>query len=160
MAEAKRTNSKIMPGRVKPQESVRNWWCVTVESGVTREDLTKPEFWTLVSRTFKHGDRIEIHCDDGSFFAEHLVKAADPLWGAQVQELRFVDLNEPSGALSGMTEAQRQQYYVKFNGVHLMHCVERKVGDKVERLVERLKSKSEAEVWLSNYLKQLGLMAA
>lgn len=158
--QEKTTAKKIMPGRVRSQESVRRWWCVTVEPNVTREDMSRPEFWTLVSRTFRHGDRIEVHCDDGSFFAELLVKASDPLWGANVKELRFVDLNETSEDLSGMTDAQRRQYYVKFNGIHLMHCVERKVGDKVERLAEKMKTKGEAETWLSNYLKQLGLMAA
>ena len=159
MADIKETHRAVMPGRVKLAQSARNHWVVTVEQGTTREDLRRPEFWSLKAKDFRPYDILEVRCDDGSYFAEYLVKSADRAW-AIVHELRW----EPLGTQDvSLTEAQaveqRNRYTVAYRGPHLLHCIERKDGEKVERLAEKLQTKAEAAVWLENYLKTVGLPA-
>ena len=158
MAE-KETARKVMPGRVKSAEIARNFWVATVEQGVTREDLKRPEFWALVGKNFKPYDRLEVRADDGTFFAEYVVLSADRAW-AKVQELSFHMLGTQDVSL---TEAQakehRARFSVEWRGPHLKHCVERKDGSKVERLKEGISDKAEASQWLESHLKTVGSIA-
>jgi hypothetical protein len=159
MAEIKDTKRAVMPGRVKLAEAARNHWVVTVEQGTSKEDLRRPEFWSLVAKTFRPYDRIEARGDDGSFFAEYLVLSADRAW-AKVHELRFEALGTQDVSLTeAQATEQRQRYKVEWRGPHLKHCVERSDGTKVERLMEKFESKAEATIWLENHLKTVGGMA-
>lgn len=147
------TPRNVMPGRVKIARSARNDWFVTVEQGVTREELKRPEFWSLVGKQFKPYDRIDVGCDDGSFFAEYIVITADRAW-AKVQELRFIQIGTQDVSLTEAHAADiRRRYEVKWRGPHLKHCVERKDGDKVERLKEGCLDAAEATLWLEEHLK-------
>lgn len=154
------TNLKLMPGRCKPAEYGRNFWFVTVEAGTTREDLKRPEYWSLVSKSFRVGDRIEVQSDDGGFFAEYLVRSSDVSW-AIVYELRFLMLDEESASLGQEAEnALRNRYTVQFRGPHLLHCIEfRESDDKVKRVKEGIRLRSEAEKELQNVLHSLGAAA-
>lgn len=153
MSNTQATPRNVMPGRVKTAEAARNTWVVTVEQGVTREDIKRPEFWSLVSKTFRAYDRIEVRSDDGSFFAEYLVLTADRAW-AKVHELRYETLGTQDVSLTAAHLADlRQRYAVKWNGPHLKHCVERTVDGKVERLKEGCQDKAEAQTWLDDHLK-------
>lgn len=158
MAE-KETKRAVMPGRVKGAEYVRNLWIVTVEQGTTREDVKRPEFWSLVSGNFKPYDRIELRSDDGTFFAEYLVLSADRAW-ARLHELSFHNLGTQDVSLTAaQAEEQRKRYEIAWRGPHLLHCVERKDGDKVERLKEKLADKTVAQQWLDDHLKTVGVPA-
>jgi hypothetical protein len=160
MPEIKETKRAVMPGRVKLAESARNYWVVTVEQGTTREELKRPEFWSLVGKNFRPYDRIEVRSDDGSYFAEYIVKSADRAW-AIVHELRFEALGTQDVSLTQAAEAQlRSRYAVAYRGPHLLHCVERTDGTKVERLTEKLQTKVEAMTWLDNHLKAVGSAVA
>lgn len=159
MAEIKETARKVMPGRCKTAEVARNTWAVTVEQGTTREDLKRPEFWALVSKNFRPTDKIEVHIDDGSFYAEFLVITADRAW-AKVHELRYEALGTQDVSLTAAHAADvRSRYEVAWRGPHLKHCVERKDGEKVERLKEGCADKVEATLWLENHLKTVGASA-
>lgn len=160
MAEIKETKRAVMPGRVKLAASARNLWVVTVEQGTSREDLRRPEFWSLKSKDFRPYDRLEVRCDDGSFFAEYLIKSADRAW-AIVHELRWENLGTQDVALTQAAEVElRGRHVVAYRGPHLLHCVERKDGEKVERLAEKLQTKLEAQTWLENHLKAVGTAVA
>lgn len=151
MAESKA--SAVMPGRCKPAEVARNWWVVTVEQGVTREDLRRPEFWALVAAKFKPYDRVEARCDDGTYFAEYIVLSADRAW-AKMHELRFEALGTQDVSLTEANAADiRKRYEIKWRGPHLKHCVERKDGSAVERLKEGCQDQAEASQWLEEHLK-------
>lgn len=159
MSEIKETKRAVMPGRVKLAESARNHWVVTVEQGTSRDELKRPEFWALVSKTFRPYDRIEVRSDDGSYFAEYLVLSADRAW-AKVHELRYEPLGTQDVSLTQSAEAQlRSKYAVAYRGPHLLHCVERTDGTKVERLTEKLQTKVEAMTWLENHLKAVAVAA-
>ncbi len=152
MAE-KETARKVMPGRCKPAEIARNSWAVTVEHGTNREDLRRPEFWALVGKNFRPYDRIEVRADDGTFFAEYLVVTADRAW-AKVHELRFEKLGTQDVSLTQALDADlRSRYAIKYNGPHLRYCVERKDGEKVERLKDKCQDQAEASAWLEGHLK-------
>jgi len=64
---------KLIDKRVREQEQVRSWWCVTVEPQVTRKDVLDPDFWSFVAVKFKREDRIEIMTDDSTWFGEYLI---------------------------------------------------------------------------------------
>lgn len=152
----KETKRAVMPGRVKIAEAARNYWVVTVEVGVTRDELKRPEFWSLVAKNFRPYDRLEVRADDGTYFAEYLVLSADRAW-AKVHELRFEALGTQDVSLTEAAAAEfRSRFLVKYRGPHLMHCVERKDGDKVERLSEKHPDQAAAHVWLENHLKAIG----
>ena len=153
------TKRAVMPGRVKGAEFARNLWVVTVEQGTTRDDVRRPEFWSLVSKNFKPYDRIELRADDGTFFAEYLVLSADRAW-ARLHELSFHNLGTQDVALTAAQSAeQRRRYTIEFRGPHLLHCVEFKNGDKVDRLKEKIQTKAEAQTWLDEHLKTVGGLA-
>lgn len=159
MSENKETARNVMPGRCKPAEIARNYWVVTVEQGTTQDDLKRPEFWALVGKNFRPTDKIEVHCDDGTFFAEYLVITADRAW-AKVHELRFERLGIQDVALTQSHAADiRSRFSVKYNGPHLRFCVERKDGEKVERLKEKCADQAEASAWLEGHLKTVGAAA-
>lgn len=159
MSENKETARKVMPGRCKSAELARNAWAVTVEQGTTREDLKRPEFWALLGKNFKPYDRIEVRADDGTFFAEYLVRTADRAW-AKVEELTFYTLGTQDVSLTEAAAADvRSRYSVKYNGPHLRYCVERKDGSKTERLKDKCKDQAEASSWLEDHLRTVGNIA-
>ena len=153
------SNRTVVPGRLKLAEAARNYWVVTVEQGTTRDDLKRPEFWALVSKDFRPYDRIDVQCDDGTFFAEYVVRTADRTW-AKVQELAFHSLGTKDVSL---TEAealeQRKRYEAKYRGPHLRYCVERKDGDKVTRIKDGCQDEAAALTWLADHLKTIGASA-
>lgn len=156
MSEEKKEYRKIQPGRVRPAEVVRREWACTVEQGVTREDLSSPEFWSLKAREFKPYDRLEVRADDGTFFAEYLILTCDRTW-AKVQELSWHNLGTQDISLTESQEIERKsKYSVHWRGPHLLFCVERNDGGKVERLRDKLRDKSEAVKYLEEHLKTVG----
>lgn len=158
MSEIKETARKVMPGRCKSAELVRNSWAITVEHGTSREDIKRPEFWALVSKNFRPYDRIEARADDGTFFAEYIVLSADRAW-ARVHELRFEALGTQDVSLTEAAAADiRARYTIKYNGPHLKYCVERQDGEAVERLQQGM-DKPAATIWLEQHLKTVGAIA-
>ncbi len=53
----------------------RNVWHVTPEEGTPYEDLFKSLYWTHNQRFLRPGDCIEVHAEDGSYFARLYVRA-------------------------------------------------------------------------------------
>lgn len=137
---------RLPVGRYKEQEFVRTIWIVTAEEGTTRKHLSHPDFWANPAQRMKAYDRIEVRCDDNSFFAEYLVVDVGRGF-AVVKELLFV-------ALEAVEEQpESDEYEVKQKGPHIKWCVIRKSDG--EKLVQGLSKKSEANTWLSNYLKTI-----
>ena len=159
MSDEKKAAPAVMPHRKKEAAQARNHWVVTVEPGVTRQDLMRPDFWAHMGKDFRPYDRVEVRCDDGTFFAEYIVRTADRTW-ANVQELAFHMLGTQD---ISMTQAQileeRGRYRIEYRGPHLMHCVERKDGKDYVRLKEKCQDKAEAGLWLENHLKTVGVAA-
>ena len=157
VSNIKKNTKAVMPERVKIAEAARNRWAVTVEPGTTRDQLKLPEFWSLNARLFIPGDFLEVISDDMAFYAEYKVLSCDRTW-AKVHELSWHDLTTPEVSLTEIQSAeQKAKHSVEWRGPHLLFCVERKDGDKVERLKEKCKDRAEATLYLENHLKTVGV---
>lgn len=145
MSKEDKREVKLNHTRMKEAGYVRTLWVVTVEQGVTRDDMMKPEFWSHVSMQFSPYDRIEARCDDGTFFAEYLVLACERTY-AKLKELSFVGLTSKDVA---MTQAEQEEYEYKHRGPHRGHSIIRKSDGEV--MTEQQESKQAALAWLKNY---------
>lgn len=92
----------LRESRISLAEFIRQTHHVTPEEGTKFEDLLREDFWSAVSYKFKPADIIEIHAEDGSYFAELYIRAAGRNW-AKVAVLRKVDL-DPVEAQFSMPE--------------------------------------------------------
>jgi len=149
MTDEKKREMRITASRMKSGEFVRTLYVATVEPGVTREDLLKPDFWAQVAYQFSPYDRLEVRSDDGIFFAEYLILACERTY-AKVKELSFVSLTTKDVA---MTEAENELelYKYKYRGPNCKHSIIRKSDDTV--MVEKLATKDAALTWLANHKK-------
>ncbi len=136
---------KINQNRMKSGDFVRTLWVATVEMGVTREDIKDPGFWSHVASQLRPYDRMEVRCDDGTFFAEYLVIACERTY-AKVKELSWVSLTSKDVA---QTQEDREEFSYKYRGPHSMHSIIRKSDNKV--MVEHKATKEDAMKWLSEY---------
>jgi len=136
---------KINMNRMKSGDFVRTLWVATVEMGVTRDDLKNPTFWSHVAAQLRPYDRIEVRCDDGTFFADYLVIACERTY-AKVKELSWVSLTSSDVA---MTEESLEKFEYKYRGPHSMHSIVRKSDSKV--MVEHKQTKEDALKWLKEY---------
>lgn len=88
----------IRESRLNFVEFARQTHHAVPEEGTRLEDILKDDFWSLVSAKFKPGDLIEVHAEDGTFFAELYVRAAGRNW-AKVALLRNVELEPVQAAI-------------------------------------------------------------
>lgn len=146
-------SSPINPSRIKISEYERTVYVATVEMGTTREDLMNPSFWTHFASKFRPWDRLEVRCDDGSFYAEYLILACDRVW-AKVHELTYVNLT--TSDVSQTQAAIQDGLSVKWRGPHLKHSVLR--GDGAV-LREGMQTKAEADQWLAEYRQKISATA-
>lgn len=139
----------LHPSRRFFAESKRNVWAIDVDAGVNPEDLLSLGYWAHWAYELKQGDRIEANAEDGSWFAEFLVRDSGTNW-AKVALLRKYDL--------GVFAPERQTvllpgHSVSYGGSHVQWRVMRDVDHKV--LKDKLRSEGDALSWLSNYAKQV-----
>lgn len=140
---------QLSPVRIKPAEYTRTLWTVTVEPGITRETIESSAFWNHVARKLKPYDRIEVQCDDGTFFGEYLVLSTGRAWAKvhclQFHKLTNSDVSETQAALND------QDYEVAWKGPHKKFCVVR-VSDK-EILKDEIPNKDDAYKWMNQHAK-------
>lgn len=108
----------LRESRLRLAEFARQVHHVVPEDGTKFEDILREEFWAMVSHKFKPCDLIEVHAEDGSYFAQLYIRAAGRNW-AKVALINRVDL-EPAGAAIGSTE-----YEATWKGPHHKFAVVR-----------------------------------
>lgn len=145
MSEEKRT-PQLDPSRFRLAEQVRRVWVMTVEAGLTQDQVSSPAFLAHVAAKCQPYDRIEARADDDSLFAELLVVSVAHAT-AVVRVLRWEDLE---GAADDPGEAPTG-YRVEWKGPHKKHCVIRDADSAIVH--EGAASKADARVWLENHLK-------
>lgn len=146
------TEKKIVgarkPTRLREAEAERHVWMHTPASGITFEDVQKPDYWSHVAAQLRPCARIEVISEDMSWFGELLVLDSDRLW-AKVAPLRFVELASrevpPEIAASG--------YEVAYKGPEKKHVVIRKSDKAIVQ--EGIARKADAEAWVTEHLKTL-----
>jgi hypothetical protein len=149
VSEQDKPNPQLAEARFKVAEAARNVWVITVEGGLTRAQVTHPDFLGQVAAKLRPYDRIEVRCDDGAFYAELLVLEAARTY-ARSHVLRWESLTTTDVAQS-QSKGGLKQYRVEKLGEHLLWCVIRNSdGAKIR---EQEPTKRAAETWLDDYVK-------
>ena len=131
------------PTRLALVEFARASHHVTVENGVTKAMLEKPDFWAHISELLKSGDHIEIVPKDRHFFAEVFVLAASSGW-AKVKMLRYTTL------IKDTTKTKDENFQVEWNGTEKWRVLE---GDEI--LTKDHETKELALAWLKEHKRKL-----
>lgn len=140
-------NKKLQTTRIELAEHQRNIWAVVPEAGASLDDVVKPEYWAHVAARMKPWDRIDVMPEDGSYFAELLVRDAARLY-AKVTVLRHVKLDAVASDAADETTALFDVAYV---GPVKKWRVMRK-ADKAP-LREGFQSRGDAEEWLRQHIR-------
>lgn len=136
----------------KLAEFTREHWCVTAPHGTTVQDMLKPEVWANVARRLKPWSIIEVRAEDGSFFAQLVVLAAERTW-AKCAVLFEVKLT--TSDVSKTQDAGVSGYQYQWKGAKLGHCIIR-INDK-EPVHINAPSKADALHWLTERKDQLAI---
>ncbi len=108
-------------------------------------DLLETDYWGHVQAKFNINDRIEVNPDDGSFYAELLVRSTT--FGYVVTAvINFVEFDGPVNKLP-----VPEEYEISFDGPYEKWQVKRL--DQV--LVSQMTTRPDAETWLKNHLRDL-----
>lgn len=135
---------KLPEARFAPAEVMRVRYVIVPEEGTSFEELLEPIYWSHVARRLRALDILEIHPEDGSYFAELLVRGVGPK-GAQVVTLRMKKLGE--------VEDLGEAFKIQWKGGHLKHAVIRSRDKEV--LQGGFANKEDAAAWLASNLASL-----
>lgn len=137
---------KIHPSRFREAEVSRNVWVVVPEHDTSFEDLLQPSYWAHIAEKVRPTDRIEVYAEDGSYFAELIVRTSTRL-SVSVALLRKVDLE------TQIEMSSDDGFEVKWRGPYMKHSVIRsKDGASVQTGFD---TKEAAIVWLGQNARNL-----
>ena len=105
--------SSINEARFRAAEFWRNLFAVNPEYGTTIEDMLKEGYWAHVAAKLRPWDKIEVRAEDGSFYAELMVRDAGRNW-AKVVLLSLVKFE----AVPDQELVIDQNFKVKWMGPH------------------------------------------
>ncbi len=141
----KAPRKKALQARFSPAQGARNIHRYIMPREDQLADLLENDYWGHVQARFNINDRIEVNPDDGSFYAELMVRSTT--FGYVVTAvINFVEFDGPVSSLT-----VPEEYLIKFDGPYLKWLVKR--FDKV--MVEKLETKDLAQKWLKNHLRDL-----
>lgn len=145
--EPLKSNQILVQAKFSEASFRRTVWYAEIAHGVTLKDVARPEYWANVAAGLVARDRIECYAEDGSFYAEFMVKkvpektATKPVNWAAVTLIRYVDLtkdqsdSKPAAALPAGFESFWKDPVSQW-------CVRRKSDGQT--LTEKNSSQSEA----------------
>lgn len=153
--EKAKPDPQISAARMKLAEQARNVWVLTVEEKLTRAQVTHPDFFAQVAASWRPYDRVEVRCDDGTFFAEFLVLEAARTY-ARVHVLAWEDLTtkdveQTQSVNKAKARDALKAYRVESKGPHLLWCVIRNSDGAVLR--DKETSQKTAQTWLDEYVR-------
>jgi hypothetical protein len=136
--------------RLKLAEFARDAHVVNAELNDTPEDLLKQQYWANVAGKIKPLDLIEVRAEDGSFYAQLLVRDKGRSWAKVVflpgYPLVFKDIVDVPGM-------DLDEFVVKWAGPEFKFRVLRKTDNEV--LKAGFTNKEEARKWVIEYIKSL-----
>ncbi len=151
VTESKSVIGARKPTRLKEAEHERHVWICSVPPNITLDQVRQPDFWSHVGAQLRPCSRIEVMCEDMTWFAELMVISCDRLW-AKTALLRFVDLtDDPAPDAERVNLANG--YEVKFKGPTLKHVVMRLSDNTMVR--DGIATKVEAEAWIREHVQGL-----
>lgn len=137
---------KLHASRFGLAEHKRRIFSIVPEHGTEFEEVLKPSFWSHIAVNLRISDRIEVLAEDGSYFAELIVRDAGNLF-ASVGVLRKIDL-DPVNSGEGS-----DGHEVAWKGPHRKFAVIRKSDDAIVK--DGFDAKPAALAWLAGNIKSL-----
>lgn len=141
--------ASLNAGRHNQAEFKRTNWHVVPEEGTAVSDMLDPAYWQHIGYKMRPGDLVEVHAEDGTWFATMLVRDSGPNY-ARVAVTSFIEFDARPEFGSKFFD----DYAVEFKGPNNRWCVLRKKDG--EYMKKQLSSKSEGTAWLADYAKALG----
>lgn len=140
----------VHPLRMSQAEGYkRNIWHLDVDVAVQPDDMVNPAYWAHVAQMLRPFDRIEAHAEDGSWFAEFLVRDAGVNW-AKVALLRKNELEAVSPERRGVL---LPGYAVKWAGNFAKWRIVRESDNKV--LFDKIPTEGDAYTKLADFARTL-----
>ena len=133
--------------RLKLAEHTQRHFSVTVEQGVTKEDILNPHFWTHVSAKMQPYDIVTVRTDDGAWWAQVLVLTAARTY-AKTAMINFVALT--SGDVSMSEDFRLEGHKVTWRGPQNKWTVVREKDGAVVK--EKIESRNEGAKWLEEFV--------
>lgn len=133
-----------------PAEFMKVNYCINPELGTMPQDLLKPSYWAHVAFKLKPLDTIEVRAEDGSYYAELLVRDRGRAWAKVVFKpgypLVFEDIvNVPTMDLD--------EYEIVWKGPQNKFRVMRKSDNHTMK--EGFSDKEAARKWVLEHVKSL-----
>ena len=150
---------QLDPERFKLQEFESNDYVVTIESGITREQLLDPAFFAHVAAKLRPYNEIRVRCDDGTIYARLLILTCDRTW-ARCRVLEWHDLTSRDVAQTQATAVESpavadadpaNRFRIENKGPHVKWRIVRIADNAVVR--EKEETKAAAQAWLNDYLR-------
>lgn len=138
--------TQLATSRFLSAEFGRNIWVVNSEAGTPLKALLDPGFWAHVSVQLAPRDRIEVTCEDNSYFAELLVVDAGKLF-AKVVVIREVKL-------SAQEKTELKDHVVTWGGPNAKWRVIRTADRAL--IKSNFEQKQDGELWALSHEKTLG----
>lgn len=137
---------RLHPSHFFSAETRRNVWSVVPVFGTDYKSLLMPTYWSNVARRLRPGDLIEVTAEDGSYFAQLFVLAAEDK-AAAVAQLSYTELHtvEMPDAADG--------FEVRWGGPIVKWCAVRMKDH--QRVIEKMDTKAAANDALTKYLQAL-----
>ena len=140
--------AKLIGHNMQPAEYKRNTWRVNVPADTDYKELFVPSFWANVAIKLVRGDVIEVFAEDGSWYAELLVRV-QARTHAQVEELLYKNFGEKAEQVAentalGSAKSEGAAPTVAWKGPNLKYSVVRHDGVYLKNGFE---TKQEAQDW-------------
>jgi hypothetical protein len=130
-------------GKLQPNEMVEQVWRATIPSGLTKDDVMRPEFWKHFTKKIKVSDRIHALWEDNS--QELDLRVLDIIPG----EIRVAVLNHYNYDDVDPSYLETESHTVKWRGA-AKWCVVNKATNEVVK--EKLNSKGEAARYMKSHM--------
>lgn len=127
----------------------RNVHAANPEQGTTIEDMKAESYWAHVAKFLKPWDKIEVRAEDGSYYAEFIVRDSGRNW-AKV-ELVFSHTFGTAGVEA--RPLADPEYIVKYAGPHAKYRVMRKSDNSVMR--DGFATQADGDQWVKEHIKSL-----
>ena len=139
LATESKSKPQLHPSRFALASHKRNVWFIVPPGGTTLEDVLDPLYWSHVAARLRPTDRIEVHAEDGSFFAELYVRDAGHLHASLVPLRTHAFKDAPA-------EVPAADHAVQWKGPHHRWCVVRVADNQL--INAECASREDATLWL------------
>jgi hypothetical protein len=145
--QTEKIGSYVLPrGRLQQGEFARVVHCATIPQGVPYKQVLEPGFWSLVQRTIRAGDKIEVVDEGGSYYGELYVQGVgvNQLFVKQIAYIEF------EGEIK--TEPEDPFEIVWAGPSARFRVIDRHTGNVIQ---EKLKDKKAAYDWAADHYKAM-----